>query len=88
MGTYVLHEHTFPCQVGRNARCRAWKVDRESPPLPPHQRLVQEDRLLRLVAEPARDGARGRERPPDHFARRSRRGLELVLVAEVAFAVG
>ena len=40
---------------------------------------LRQDRLLRLLAEPARNTPRRRVRPPDHPLRRARRGLELVL---------
>src|SRR6266508_1406933 len=40
---------------------------------------MREDRLLRLVAEQARNRTWTRERPSDHSLRRARRGLELVL---------
>src|SRR5712691_3049410 len=45
----------------------------------PHVHDVREDRLLRFIAEQARNRTRTRERPSDHSLRRARRGLELVL---------
>ncbi|CAA9521102.1 MAG: Isopeptidase T, partial [uncultured Thermoleophilia bacterium] len=56
--------------------------------LPPHRRvvgppaplpLVRPRRLLRLVAQPARDRARADERSSDHRVDRARRELALVL---------
>src|SRR5439155_11458374 len=44
-----------------------------------HVHDVREDRLLRLIAEQARNRTWRRERPSDHSLCRARRGLELVL---------
>ena len=60
-------------------RLRGVPEDRRPLGAPAHVRDLREDRLLRLVAEPARVPARARGRAPDRPLRRARRGLELVL---------
>ena len=56
-------------------------VPEDRRPLGPSPALpdVRQDRLLRLLAQPARQQARGRRRASDRALGRARRGLELVL---------
>jgi hypothetical protein len=53
----------------------------------PHVPVLRAHRLMRQLAEPARQQARRRERPPDHPFRRARRDWSWCYVDEVAFVV-
>ena len=63
----------------RDRRMRRLPRDRGNVGAPAHVHVLRQDRLLRLLAEPARNTPRRRVRPPDHPLRRAGRGLELVL---------